>query len=88
MRMRRTLAFLLFGFCVLAVAVKGRTADVRSGDWTIHKSEEGGKVEFSLIEHRPGIRLADRLFSGCGFFKVRAPGSTLHRFTGCRQDRV
>jgi hypothetical protein len=54
MRMRRTLAFLLFGFCVLAVAVKGRTADVRSGDWTIHKSEEGGKVEFSLIEHRHG----------------------------------
>ncbi|HEY1676388.1 MAG TPA: hypothetical protein VGG04_01660 [Candidatus Sulfotelmatobacter sp.] len=54
MRMRRTLAFFVFGICVLAVAVKNRAAEVRSGDWTISKSDFSGKVEFSLIEHHNG----------------------------------
>jgi hypothetical protein len=54
MRMRRTLAYLVFASCVLLVAVKNRAADVRSGDWTIRKSEDAGKVEFSLIEHHRG----------------------------------
>ncbi len=53
-RMRRTVAYLVFASCVLLVAVKNRAADVRSGDWTISKSEEAGKVEFSLIEHHHG----------------------------------
>ena len=54
MRMRRTLAYLVFASCVLLVAVKNRAADVRSGDWTISKSDDAGKVEFSLIEHHHG----------------------------------
>lgn len=55
MRMRRTLAFLLFGICLLTVVVKSRATSVRSGDWTIRKSDEAGKVEFSLMErHRGG----------------------------------
>ncbi len=51
MRIRQTLAFMVFAFCVLFGVVKNHAADVRSGDWTIRKSDEAGKVEFSLIEH-------------------------------------
>ena len=54
MRMRRTLAFLLFACCVLAGVVKNRAAEVRSGSWTISKSEMPGKVEFALIERHHG----------------------------------
>jgi hypothetical protein len=54
MRMRRTLAYLVFASCVVVFVVKNRAAEVRSGDWTISKSEAAGKVEFSLIEHHHG----------------------------------
>ena len=54
MRTRRTLAFIVFAFCLLFAVVKNRAADVRSGDWTISKSDEPGKIEFSLIEHHHG----------------------------------
>jgi hypothetical protein len=54
MRLRRTLAFLVFAFCLLFAVVKNQAADVRSGDWTIRHSDEAGKVEFSLIEHHHG----------------------------------
>ena len=58
MRIRRTFAYLVFASCVLRAVVKNRAADVesqaRSGDWTISKSDEPGKVEFSLIEHHRG----------------------------------
>lgn len=58
MRLRRTLAYLLFASCILLIAVKSRTAglpgEVRRGDWTISKSDQPGKVEFSLIEHHRG----------------------------------
>jgi hypothetical protein len=58
MRLGRTLAFLIFGVCLLFAVIKNGAADVgskaRSGDWTIHKSDEAGKVEFSLIEHQHG----------------------------------
>lgn len=54
MRMRRTLAYLVFAFSVLGFVVKNRAAENRSGDWTIRKSDEAGKVEFSLIEHHGG----------------------------------
>jgi len=41
---------------VLLVVVKNRAADlhhdVRSGSWAITKSDEPGKVEFALMEHR------------------------------------
>ena len=58
MRMRRTLAYAVFACCVVLFVVKDRAADVRgevrSGDWTISKSEDTGKVEFSLLEHHHG----------------------------------
>jgi hypothetical protein len=54
MRTRRTLAFIVFAFCLLFAVVKNRAADVRRGDWTVSKSDEAGKVEFSLIEHHRG----------------------------------
>jgi hypothetical protein len=54
MRMRRTLAFIVFGCLVLFAAVQNRAAEVRGGDWTISKSDLPGKVEFSLIEHHHG----------------------------------
>ena len=54
MRMRRTFAFLVFAYCLLFAVVKTCAADVHAGDWTIHKSDNPGKVEFSLIEHRRG----------------------------------
>lgn len=58
MRIRRTLAFLVFACCVFAVVVKGRTlrvhAESRTGDWTLSKSDEPGKVEFALMEHHQG----------------------------------
>jgi hypothetical protein len=54
MRMRRTFAYLVFASCVLLVAVKNRAAENRSGDWTIRKSDDASKVEFSLIEHHHG----------------------------------
>lgn len=60
MRMRRTLAYIVFASCVVLVVTKNRAADrgdeIRKGDWTISKSDEPGKVEFSLIEHHDGGR--------------------------------
>ena len=68
MRMLRTLAFLVFGLSLVFLAIKdrvghvsaaGRSAasadthgDVRGGNWTIQRSDEADKVEFSLIERR------------------------------------
>jgi hypothetical protein len=54
MRLTRTFAFLVFGFCLIFAVIKNRAAEVRSGDWTIRHSDEAGKVEFSLIEHHRG----------------------------------
>ncbi len=60
MRIRRTLAYLVFASCVIIFVVKNRAAEIsnevpaRSGDWTLSKSDEPGKVGFSLIEHRRG----------------------------------
>ncbi len=54
MRMRRTLAYLVFASCVLLGVVKNHAAENRGGDWTISKSDEAGKVEFSLIERHHG----------------------------------
>ena len=54
MRLWRALAFSVFGLCIIlgivAKAAKGANGP-RSGDWTIHKSDEAGKVEFAIIEH-------------------------------------
>ncbi len=87
MRLRRTLAFLLFALCVLAVVVESRATDVHSGDWTIHRFDDSGKVEFSLIEHHHGgnsVHESDWLmssFSGVDFFK---PGRQDVHFTVSR----
>jgi hypothetical protein len=54
MRTRRTLTYLFFATCVLAAVVKDRAAELHGGDWTIRKSDDAGKVEFSLIEHHHG----------------------------------
>jgi hypothetical protein len=52
MRMRRTLAYMLFAGCVLAVTIKNRAAETHNGSWTISKSESPGKVDFMISEHR------------------------------------
>jgi hypothetical protein len=52
MRMRRTLAYLVFASCVVFGVMKNYAAEAHNGDWTISKSADPGKVEFSLIEHR------------------------------------
>jgi hypothetical protein len=57
MRLWRTIAFLVFGLCViLGIVLKSAKGanNPRTGDWTIHKSEQAGKVEFALIEHHNG----------------------------------
>jgi hypothetical protein len=54
MRFRQTAAFLIFASCLLVGVLKNHAAEVRSGNWTLGKSEEPGKVEFSLIEHHHG----------------------------------
>lgn len=84
MRMRRTLAYLVFASCVVVFVIKNRAAEVRSGDWTISKSENAGKVEFSLIEHHHGgtsshqSDWAASLFTGVDFSK---PGRQDVHFT-------
>lgn len=56
MQMLRTLAYLVLASCVVIGVVKDRIVHAESenhtGDWTLSKSDEPGKVEFSLIEHR------------------------------------
>ena len=52
MRLRRSLAFAVFGCCVLFGVVANHAAESSGGNWTIRKSDDAGKVEFSLIEHR------------------------------------
>src|SRR5579871_6853395 len=57
MRARRTLAYIVFASCIILLVTRNLAADrdeVRKGDWTITKSDEPGKVEFSLIEHHHG----------------------------------
>lgn len=54
MRIRRTLAYLVFASCIIFFVVKNRAEEVRSGNWAISKSEDPGKVEFSLTERHHG----------------------------------
>ena len=54
MRMWRTLAFLVFGLCIIFAIVAKGASSPRSGDWTVRKSDEVGKVEFALIENHHG----------------------------------
>src|SRR6201989_201979 len=41
-------AFILIGTFIL------RASETESGDWTMRRSDEPGKVSFALIEHRHG----------------------------------
>jgi hypothetical protein len=85
--MRRTLAFLVFGICLFTVVVKSRATSVPSGDWTIRKSDEAGKVEFSLMERHHGESSSHESdwpvssFQGVDFSK---PGRQEVRFTIAR----
>ena len=94
MRMRRTLAYFVFACCVVLFVVKDRAAEVRGGDWTISKSDEAGKVEFSLIEHHHGGTNSHQsdwpaaFVSGGGLFEGWTPGSSLHDCARRGQDRV
>jgi len=54
MRIRQTLAYLVFASCIVVGVVKNHAAEIRKGNWTISKSDIPGKVEFSLIEHHRG----------------------------------
>jgi hypothetical protein len=54
MRVRQAFAFAVVGFCVIFGVLSNHAAESHSGDWTIHKSDAPGKVEFSMIEHRHG----------------------------------
>ena len=56
MRMTRTLAYIVFASSVFLIVVNNQAAElhdsVRSGSWAISKSDEAGRVEFALMEHR------------------------------------
>lgn len=54
MRMCRTLAYLVFASCIVFFVIPNRAAEIQRGDWTISKSDQPGKVDFSLIEHQHG----------------------------------
>ena len=84
MTTRRTLSYLVFALCVVVFVVKNRAAEVHSGDWTLSKSDNPGKVEFSLIEHHHGGQSSHQsdwaasLFQGVDFSK---PGRQDVHFT-------
>lgn len=88
MSIRRTLAYMALASCVVLLVVKNRAAEaqseVRSGDWTISKSDQPGKVEFSLIERHHGGMSSDQSdwpaasFQGVDFSK---PGRQDVHFT-------
>ena len=55
MKKLRIVAFLVFGLIIIwAIIANGASAATRTGDWTLHKSDVPGKIEFSLIEHHHG----------------------------------
>ncbi len=76
MRIRRTLAYLVFAFCIFAVAMRNVAAETRSGSWAISKSDEPGKVEFTIMEHHDGGNSNDQsdwpvsAFPGVDFAKA------------------
>jgi len=86
MRARRTLAVLVFGSCVM-LGIVTRAAETRSGDWTMRKSDDPGRVEFSLIEnHRGGTshHESDWPVSSFSGLDISKPGRQDVRFTVSR----
>jgi hypothetical protein len=53
-RLRRTVVFAVFAFCLIFAVTQNRAADIRNGQWTIGKSDNPARVEFSLSEHHHG----------------------------------
>src|ERR1700691_3732989 len=51
---RALFVILVAGAALTGLATLGQANDTRSGDWTIRRSDEAGKVEFSLMEHHHG----------------------------------
>lgn len=86
MKIRRTLALLVFALSVLPATVKNWAADLPSGEWAI-KADEPGKVDFSLTEHHQGGSFNDEddwpmiSFPGVDFSK---PGRQDVHFTIAR----
>ena len=54
MRLRQTAAFLIFASFILFGVLNNYAAEADGGSWTLRKSSEPGKVEFSLIQHHHG----------------------------------
>ena len=54
MNRRHALISYILIACSLVIVLVVRAADSRTGDWTLHRSGEPGKVEFSLITHQHG----------------------------------
>ena len=83
MRLRRTSVFLVFALFILLAVFQGRAAqaggaahaDVSTGEWAIRRSDQPGKVDFSLREHHHGGDSSNesewpmRAFSGVDFSK-------------------
>jgi hypothetical protein len=83
MRLRRTSVFLVFALFILLAVFQGRAAqaggaahaDVSTGEWAIHHTDQPGKVDFSLREHHHGGDSSNesewpmRAFSGVDFSK-------------------
>ena len=87
MRVRHTLALTALGFCVIFGAITDQAAELRTGDWTLHKSNEPSKVEFSLIEHRRGgssSHISDWPASSFAGVEFAKPGRQDVRFTVSR----
>ena len=52
MNARKSLVFILLAACAALTAGAGWSADSQSGNWTVNRSDEAGKVEFSLMQTR------------------------------------
>ncbi len=95
MRMRRTLAYVVFASCVVLLVIKGRASgpkdEVHSGSWAVSKSDEAGKVQFALMEHRrDGMSnhqsdWAMSSFPGRRLFEAGTTGCAVHDQPRCGQ---
>src|SRR5712672_1392808 len=54
MNLKKTIGLILVIAGVLLGVANGLGSEAQSGDWTIRRSEEPGKVEFSLMDSRAG----------------------------------
>ncbi len=59
MNRRHALISYMLIACSLVIVLVVRAADTRTGDWTMRRSGDPGKVEFSLITHQHGSHSHD-----------------------------